>query len=214
VSSKPSTLPIWATDPAALVTEPNLGKKELGHADDEPLFGDYENWYKNLVYRWTEYLRDGVLSGDHSIAGKLNIAGGLGHGEQMEILHPGLALLEAGAAPSIHTSRELTWPSLTNARTFSFPLPLKVGDRLTTWSLTCPTAAGTWTAVVERVPRATPGSPVPLATVPTIPGGTSLFGAINHTVQEDSTYNLRISTGASAAALTFTQAVLRFDRTV
>jgi hypothetical protein len=77
MSTKPSSLPIWATDGGAQITEPNLGKKQDGHVGGEPLAADYQNWWQNLVYLWAEYLSDGDLSGDHTIDGNLDVDGDL-----------------------------------------------------------------------------------------------------------------------------------------
>jgi hypothetical protein len=76
VSAKPASLPIWATAVGAQITEPNLAKKQQGHLGGEPFFGDYDNWYKHLVYLWTQYLSDGQLSGGLSIEGETAVTGG------------------------------------------------------------------------------------------------------------------------------------------
>lgn len=71
MATKPTTLPEWASSPTADVAEPTTGRKQLGHVHGESPTAQEENWYKRTVYRWAEYLRDGALSGAHTIAGAL-----------------------------------------------------------------------------------------------------------------------------------------------
>lgn len=58
MSTRPTDLPIWATDGGAQVTEPTTPEKEAGHVGGDPFFGDYANWWQNLVYQWAQYLND------------------------------------------------------------------------------------------------------------------------------------------------------------
>lgn len=148
MSAKPTSLPIWATDAAAQVTEPNLAKKQQGHLGGEPLFGDYENWWKNLVYRWAEYLRDGVLAGVHQFldavtfsalatfnaglaaAANQHIAvsgtGRYKHGTRTKVVN-GADAFGTGFTPSTEAIISLT---STLDRAF-YGVPIEVGKRLT-----------------------------------------------------------------------------------
>lgn len=68
--SEPTTLPEWASDPAALIEVPTTGKQEQGWTtstntpagvgEKPPL--QYFNWYQNLVYQWIGYLSEGFAA--------------------------------------------------------------------------------------------------------------------------------------------------------
>ena len=70
MSAKPIQLPQWATDETNN-TEPSLGQKETGWVPFQDGVSDYDNWYKQLVYRWCEYIDDGELEGDIVLDGTL-----------------------------------------------------------------------------------------------------------------------------------------------
>ena len=53
---KPASLPRWATDAGADITEPLEPKKDIGWEASEKPPREYFNWWQNLVYEWTEYL--------------------------------------------------------------------------------------------------------------------------------------------------------------
>ena len=125
MSAKPSSLPIWATDVGAEVTEPNLAKKQQGHVGGEPIFGDYENWYKRLVYLWTEYLRDGAFEGSHSITGNLAIGGGFAHGDRVVTVNA-----YAGPATSGTFTSGGFWQASSGTDFHAIPLPMGPGDRI------------------------------------------------------------------------------------
>lgn len=58
MADKPTTLPAWATD-LSNNTEPSSGQKATGWTPGQDGISDYDNWYKELVYRWCSYLNDG-----------------------------------------------------------------------------------------------------------------------------------------------------------
>jgi len=58
MATKPTTLPRWATDGAALLVEPNEGKKDIGWVVAEPPPAQVINWQENLTYQWCAYLDD------------------------------------------------------------------------------------------------------------------------------------------------------------
>jgi hypothetical protein len=58
MATKPTTLPRWATDGAALLVEPNEGKKDIGWVVAEPPPAQVVNWQENLTYQWCAYLDD------------------------------------------------------------------------------------------------------------------------------------------------------------
>ncbi len=70
MASKPSQLPVWATDQTNN-TEPSSGQKQTGWLLNQKAVSSYWNWYQHLVYQWIAYLADGDLVGDHSILGDL-----------------------------------------------------------------------------------------------------------------------------------------------
>lgn len=74
MSAKPASLPQWATD-GTNNTEPSLAQKQTGWTPGQDGVSDYDNWYKELVYRWCQYINDGVIDGDLSIDGNLDVTG-------------------------------------------------------------------------------------------------------------------------------------------
>lgn len=64
----PTTLPVWATDPEALIVTPSTAKQQQGwttgtntpqgQGEKPPL--QFFNWYQNLVYQWIQYLSTAV----------------------------------------------------------------------------------------------------------------------------------------------------------
>lgn len=67
--AKPSSLPRWATDGAAAITEPSSGKKDIGWEVSEKPPAAFFNWLLNLIYLWLAYL-DTFLSDAHTWTGK------------------------------------------------------------------------------------------------------------------------------------------------
>lgn len=55
---KPLTLPRWASDPAAPITEPAEGKKDLGFEVGERPPAQVLNWWFGLVSLWVAWLND------------------------------------------------------------------------------------------------------------------------------------------------------------
>lgn len=74
MATKPSSVPTWATF-GADIAEPTTGRKELGHVHGESPTAQEENWFKNLVYQWAAYLRDGAFTGNHTFGGTVGITG-------------------------------------------------------------------------------------------------------------------------------------------
>jgi fibronectin-binding autotransporter adhesin len=60
---------------AANVTAPSSGQRDTGYALNQIPPSSVENYLRNRVYRWLQYLSDGQLSGNHSIAGALGVTG-------------------------------------------------------------------------------------------------------------------------------------------
>lgn len=73
MSVKPGSLPRWADVGGAIVVPPS-GSLDVGHVAGSQPLNSYENWYKNLVYLWTQYLSDGNLTGNHTITGSLAVS--------------------------------------------------------------------------------------------------------------------------------------------
>lgn len=76
MSTKPTILPEWNTG-GANRTEPSPTRKVLGFTLGERPPGGYFNHLFHWTYKWIEYLKDGAFSGNHSIAGDLNVTGAL-----------------------------------------------------------------------------------------------------------------------------------------
>lgn len=74
MSTKPTTLPLWATTGTIVV--PSAGTQQAGHVANTSPLAEHENWYKNLVYLWTQYLSDGdVALNSLTIATTLGVTG-------------------------------------------------------------------------------------------------------------------------------------------
>jgi hypothetical protein len=56
--SKPSSLPRWASDPSAVVTEPSATDKDTGYVPGTPALAAHTNWLLNNLYQWMLYLND------------------------------------------------------------------------------------------------------------------------------------------------------------
>lgn len=76
MSAKPVTVPTWATntnystgDYAGGPTKvaPSAGVRQDGHMPDTPPLAEHENYDRNLIGAWLQYLSDGKLSGDHAV---------------------------------------------------------------------------------------------------------------------------------------------------
>lgn len=74
MAAKPSATPRWA-NVGGVIVEPSSGKKDVGWLSDERPPAQYFNWWKNLAYQWFEYLKDGALSGAHTIDSTLGVTG-------------------------------------------------------------------------------------------------------------------------------------------
>lgn len=63
MSSKPGTLPRWATDQTNN-DAPSSGQKDTGWTPNQDGVSDYDNWVKYWTYKWIEWLNDGDVSFD------------------------------------------------------------------------------------------------------------------------------------------------------
>jgi hypothetical protein len=78
MSSKPLiALARWADLPGSFVTDTPSGLRDTGFVDATPAEADIVNAELKQLYLWALYLSDGALSGNHSIAGALEVAGAL-----------------------------------------------------------------------------------------------------------------------------------------
>lgn len=68
MADKPTTLPEWASD-GTNNTEPTSTQKDTGWTPGQDGVSDYDNWYKELVYRWVQYLSDLVLDAPLTLEG-------------------------------------------------------------------------------------------------------------------------------------------------
>lgn len=76
MASKPAQTPEWASD-GTNNTEPLLIQKQSGWTPGQDGVSSYDNWYKELVWQWLEYLSDGALVGNITIEGDLFVDGEL-----------------------------------------------------------------------------------------------------------------------------------------
>lgn len=79
MATKPTDLPRWGTD-ATNESNPASGQKDTGWTTGQVAVSSYENWLKRVTYEWISYLNDGVLTGNHSIAGDVTITAGAASG--------------------------------------------------------------------------------------------------------------------------------------
>lgn len=70
MATKPLQTPEWASA-GTNNTEPSLAQKQSGWNPNQDGISDYDNWYKELVYRWCQYLSDGDLDGPITVDGTL-----------------------------------------------------------------------------------------------------------------------------------------------
>lgn len=106
--SRPPALPRWADVAGAIVT-PTSGKLDIGYVPGERPPAQYENWNKNLVYKWIGYLDANLGGGQKAVP----ITGGE---------YSGLNVLTTGL-----TSTAPTW-SFT-----SIMIDLPVGAQINQW---------------------------------------------------------------------------------
>lgn len=103
MATKPGSLPRWA-DVSGDIVEPTSGEKDVGWEPDTKPPAQYFNWWQNLVYQWMQYLNDGALSGNHSVAGTLSATGAASLGSTLGVT--GLVTATAGltAAANQHVT--------------------------------------------------------------------------------------------------------------
>ncbi len=83
---KPTDLAIWSTDanyPMDAAPEegtptkvaPVLGKQQLGYRPAEEPPATTDNWWRNVVHQWIEYIDAAVWDGDLTVDGNLTVTG-------------------------------------------------------------------------------------------------------------------------------------------
>ena len=55
LKTKPVKQPRWATDGGGQIVEPTEGRKNTGWNPAEEPPAQNENWFKNLIFLWSEY---------------------------------------------------------------------------------------------------------------------------------------------------------------
>lgn len=86
MSTKPASVPTWATDAnypvsgetySATPTKvaPTGTRRIRGWEPKKKPPAQVENYERNLIGQWCQYLSDGALTGNHSIAGDLSVTG-------------------------------------------------------------------------------------------------------------------------------------------
>jgi len=91
--AKPSELPVWATDGAALVENPGTAKKEQGWAVEKPNV-KFMNYILNLIYQWIVHFDTEV---DAVAAQQLNYDAIVGVGGTHGTINDAVAAVSAGA---------------------------------------------------------------------------------------------------------------------
>lgn len=74
MAAKPTILPTWNTSGANRAT-PTLGQQASGYTNGQRPASAIQNWLFHHLYKWVEYLKDGALDGNHTIAGTLGASG-------------------------------------------------------------------------------------------------------------------------------------------
>lgn len=77
MSTKPSTLPRWASTGGAAIVTPSSGVQDVGWIPGLRPRAQYENWRAKLSYQWLQYLSDGAFQGPHSFDDMVSIDGGI-----------------------------------------------------------------------------------------------------------------------------------------
>lgn len=147
MSTKPATVPTWATD-ATLTSgteagtapqlAPSAGYRSQGLVPGNGFNGKVLNYLFGEYQDWLQYLNDGALSGDHTINGNLTITGGLSH-----------AIGSTGGvvSPSFAYGSGLTPAPITRSRTVPIA-PLIQGGAATYWYINN-TDDSFWTCVTS-----------------------------------------------------------------
>lgn len=76
MATKPTNAATWNTGGANRV-DPGTTKRALGWEVGEQPPSSYFNHWMNLAGQWTDYLKDGALTGNHTITGTLAVSGAL-----------------------------------------------------------------------------------------------------------------------------------------
>lgn len=74
---KPTSIPTWATDSAAEVVAPPVGRKAIGYTANARPAHTHINWLFKTIGEWCQYLNDATLDGDHTVDGALDVTGTL-----------------------------------------------------------------------------------------------------------------------------------------
>lgn len=86
MSTKPATLPRWATD-LTNNDAPSSGQMDTGWTPGQTGVSDYDNYIKYWTYKWCEYLNDGALTGPITITGDLDVTGDVTLGDNAGDTH-------------------------------------------------------------------------------------------------------------------------------
>ncbi len=130
MAAKPSSTTGWG---AGTSLEPTTAKKAIGWVAGEKPPARYLQWLFKTIEEWLAYLKDGALSGDHTLDGHLTLAAGkrYKHGDLVMNLHPYSAVLGAAwSYASGATFGELGYLVSTIAGQCAVPIPVVEGQRL------------------------------------------------------------------------------------
>lgn len=86
MSTKPTTLPRWATD-LSNNDEPSSGQKDTGWTPGQDGVSDYDNWKSYWAYKWCEWVSDSLNDGtaDYALTANVNDADLAGTGDLTNI---------------------------------------------------------------------------------------------------------------------------------
>ncbi len=118
MSVKPTTVPTFATNTnfaastqpwasTATKVQPPSGVLAEGHNPEDPTVAQYENWWKNLVGQWAQYLSDGDINGVWGLTGIISPAT-LGIGNNNDYTTTGLSTANVVRATPAGTGSTFT----------------------------------------------------------------------------------------------------------
>lgn len=181
MATKPTSTARWAATSGASIIEPTSGAKDVGFQEGEQPTAETFNWLHKTAHLWFEYLNDGALTGNHSVAGDLAVTGNLSgwhtHGDTpltvpasaFRVSGPA-ALFAAGTIPELDVSH--WYFSASAAGTIVAPIQLPVGKRIKsiTWNFN---KAGSAAALTMRLRKRTGTTTTTIDTLADVTSGAS-----------------------------------------
>lgn len=143
MSTKPAKTPrCGATSPGVItgtIVEPSEDKKSAGFVAVERPPAELLTWYLELIYEWCQYLSDGALTGNTSIAGTLTQTGGGATTLSGTLGVTGLVTATAGVTAGANTDIKVQGANgrfVYDSLTQNLPLPVPVNGSTIQTNLT------------------------------------------------------------------------------